>query len=381
MLTEQGCVSRRARLWQRLPHEVDCALLTSPQALAYFAGYEASPYVFNSQEAPAALILQRGGLAILVADNAQEPFAEAAWVDRREQPLWYRCVEAAPHRGGLLVAEVVRLLEEVAPSGLACEFSRTPLGIIAGLRLSQPGVDLHDLDDDLRQLRRVKEVDELAQIRRSLHAAEAGLAAVRQQLRPGMTERDVYRLVLKTASEAAGEPVLVYGDFVAGPRCEQGGGPASDRPVGAGELVLLDYSVVLGGYRGDFCTTFVCAGEPSEKMREMHAACLAAIEAGRQALRPGVTGSEVYQACRAVLAERGWADRFPHHAGHGIGLGHPEPPYLVPESTEVLQAGDVVTLEPGLYLPGVGGMRYEHNYVVTPTGCEQLTQHSLSLTQ
>jgi Xaa-Pro aminopeptidase len=116
-------------------------------------------------------------------------------------------------------------------------------------------------------------------------------------------------------------------------------------------------------------------------MREMHAACLAAIEAGRQALRPGVTGSEVYHACRAVLAERGWADRFPHHAGHGIGLGHPEPPYLVPESTEVLQAGDVVTLEPGLYLPGVGGMRYEHNYVVNPTGCEQLTQHSLSLTQ
>jgi len=381
MLTSAGCLARRTRLWQRLPSEVDCVVVTSAPALIYLAGFEASPYAFSSQEAPAALLLHRRGDAILVADNVQEAFARQAHVDRLESPVWYRCVEAAGHRGGLWVEAVVRVLEELRPTGLACEFSRTPLGIVAGLRHNQPGVGLHDLDDDLRQLRRVKEPDELELIRRSLRVAEAGLAAVRQQLRPGHTELDLYRLVVKTASEAAGEPVTVYGDFVSGPRCEEIGGPATDRRIHAGELVLLDYSVVLRGYRGDFCTTFVCAGEPTARQRDMQAACLAALEAGREALRPGVTGGEVFQACRSVLATRGWADHFPHHAGHGIGLGHPEAPFLVPESSEILQAGDVVTLEPGLYLAGVGGMRYEHNFVLTPTGCEQLTHHSLDLRQ
>jgi Xaa-Pro aminopeptidase len=87
----------------------------------------------------------------------------------------------------------------------------------------------------------------------------------------------------------------------------------------------------------------------------------------------------VHAAVRDKLAERHLAEYFPHHAGHGVGLGHPEAPFIVPESSETLAAGDVVTLEPGVYLPGTAGMRYERNYLITETGYENLSDHPTSI--
>lgn len=366
-------------MWNRLPTGIDTALITARPHLMYFAGFEASATVFNSQEAGAALLLTRQGAAVLVSDNAQEPFSKAACVTERIQPLWYRCVEAAPHRGGLLVRATADWLKSQAPAGLAFERSQVPWGMLEELLQRQPRLRLHDLDPDLRVLRKTKHPDEQAQIRECLRVAGGAVAAARAEVRPGMTGLDLQRLVQRVASEQAGRAVQVYGDFVSGPGAEAGGGPATNRAVQAGELVLLDYSVVINGYRGDFCTTFLCDGEPSPRQREMHAACMAALAAATQALHPGRTGREVYAACRGPLEQAGLAQHFPHHAGHGIGLGHPEPPYFVPESDERLEAGDVVTLEPGLYIPGVGGMRFEHNYVVTPQGPQQISHHSLSL--
>jgi Xaa-Pro aminopeptidase len=379
MITEQGCLARRTALWNRLPDSIDTALITARPHLMYLAGFEASATVFNSQESGAALLLTRQGDAVLVADNVQEPFSRAAFVTARVEPLWYRCVEAAPHRGGLLVQATAEWLKSRSPAGLAIERSQVPWGMLQELVEGQPGLKLHDLDPDLRALRRTKHADEQAQIRECLRVAGEAVAAARREVRPGMTGLDLQRLVLRVASEQAGRPVHVYGDFVSGPGAEAGGGPATNRAVQSGELVLLDYSVVINGYRGDFCTTFVCDGQPTSRQREMHAACMAALDSATRALQPGRTGREVYAACRAPLESAGLAQHFPHHAGHGIGLGHPEPPYLVPESGEVLEIGDVVTLEPGLYIPGVGGMRFEHNYIITPQGPQQISHQSLSL--
>ncbi|MFN8855111.1 MAG: M24 family metallopeptidase [Planctomycetaceae bacterium] len=379
MITEQGCLARREALWQRIPAEFDTALITARPHLMYLAGFEASATVFNSQASAASLILTREGDAVLVADNAQEPFSRAAFVPERGEPLRYRCGEAAPHRGQLLGQTTAEWLRSRSKSGLAIEFSHTPWLILAGMTSGPSPLRLHDLDADLRALRKSKHPDEQAQIRECLRVAGEAVAATRRDVRPGMTGLDLYRLVLRVASEVAGRPVHVYGDFVSGPGAEAGGGPASNRSVQSGDLVLLDYSVVINGYRGDFCTTFVCDGTPTSRQREMHAACMAVLESARTLLQPGRTGRDVYAACRAPLESAGLGNHFPHHAGHGIGLGHPEPPYLVPESDERLEVGDVVTLEPGLYIPGVGGMRFEHNYIVTQEGPEQISHHSLSL--
>ncbi|MSR58094.1 MAG: aminopeptidase P family protein [Planctomycetaceae bacterium] len=379
MLTEAGCRARRERLWEKLPREVDWVIVTEPAHLIYFADFCPSPFVFNSQNARGILLLGRSGEAVLIADNLLELYLKSAFVSERVMPVWYHCVESAGDRGSLLVATALARLASCAGRSFAYEPSCCPAGLLDGLRAIRPGLALTDLTPIVGALRRAKHADEIALIRRSLKVATAGLRAAMREIQPGMTELDAYRLVQRVAGEAAGAQVLVYGDFVSGPRCEQVGGAPSDRVVKAGELVLLDFSAVIGGYRGDFCNTFVCAGQPSPQQLELFNACLAAMQAGERSLRAGVSGRVVDAAVRQVMTQRGLGDRFPHHAGHGVGLGHPEAPFLVPESSETLVAGDVVTLEPGAYVPGVGGMRYERNYLITGGGYESLSDHPISI--
>jgi Xaa-Pro aminopeptidase len=379
MPTEQGCRARRDRLWKLAPAELDWIVITDPAHLTYFSAFAPSPFVFNTQGARGVLILGRDGSAILVADNVQESTARSAFVTERVLPVWYRCVEAAGSRLELLAKETLNRLTACRGQTIGYEAPTCPAAIVDALRATRTGVQLVNVEPWIHQLRRSKDADEVQLIKFSLAAATAGLRAAMKDVRPGMTELDVYRLVQRVAGEAAGRQVLIYGDFVSGPRCDEGGGVPSSRPIQAGDLVLLDYSVVIDGYRGDFCNTFICQGEPSPKHREMYAACVAAMAAGENQLRPGVPARAVFEAVRRELAARGYAQYFPHHAGHGIGLGHPEAPFLVPESTETVIAGDVVTLEPGLYIPGVGGMRFERDYLITPDGYESLSDHPISI--
>src|SRR5262249_42106606 len=206
----------------------------------------------------------------------------------------------------------------------------------------------------------------------------AGLAGMRS----GMTEMDAWVLVNRAATEALGEQVSVYGDFASGPRGEtEKGGPPTSRRIEKGDLLLLDFSVVVSGYRGDFTNTFAVGGGPTARQRELFEACLGALRAGEARLRPGTPAREVDAAVRGHFASRGLDHAFTSHSGHALGLGHPEPPYFVPHSTDTVMAGDVVALEPGLYIEGQGGMRYERNYLITPDGFEVLSNHELRIGQ
>ena len=140
-----------------------------------------------------------------------------------------------------------------------------------------------------------------------------------------------------------------------------------------GDLLLLDFSVVVDGYRGDFTNTFAVGGGPTPRQRELFEACVGAMQAAESAAQARALAREVDAAVSDHFRSLGLLDHFPHHTGHGIGLGHPEPPYSVPGSDEVLVEADVVTLEPGLYDEGVGGMRIERNYLITAGGFETLS--------
>jgi len=120
--------------------------------------------------------------------------------------------------------------------------------------------------------------------------------------------------------------------------------------------------------------------EPSRMQRELMDLCLAALAAGEQALRAGVLGAEVAMAVNRVLTDASEAYLLPHHTGHGLGLEHPEAPVLGRNSNEALLPNDVVTIEPGVYVPNVAGIRIEHNYVITPEGCRRLSRHFIGLT-
>jgi Xaa-Pro aminopeptidase len=381
MLTAEGCARRRERLWRALPDECDALIVADPSHLAYFAGYVASPFLFRSVEAGALLLLQPER-ATLVADNLLGPFVERAHVDEVVAPVWYEAKTKAPHRLGMLVASALGQMAAMPAHRLGVEMTAVPSGLIEGLRAKRPGIELLDISPLIRPLRRAKDPDEVETLRRSMRAGEAAHAAALAQVEPGMTELDAFAIVQGAALQAAGEPVLVYGDFASGPRCEtERGGPPTSRTIERGDLLLLDFSVVVSGYRGDFTNTFAVGAPPTSGQRRLFEACVGALEAGEATLRAGTPARDVDAAVRGHFGALGLEEHFGSHSGHGLGLGHPEPPYLVPGSDEVLVAGDVVAIEPGLYIQGVGGMRFERNYLVTKDGFETLSRHEIRITQ
>src|SRR5262249_53150658 len=171
---------------------------------------------------------------------------------------------------------------------------------------------------------------------------------------------------------------IVYGDFTVTNGTKRGGPPTTHK-LKKGETFILDFSVVVQGYRSDFTNTLVVGGEPTAEQKRLFGLCVAAMEAGERELKAGAKCQTVYDAIHGTFAAAGVADYFNTHAGHGLGIAHPEPPFIVRHSTETLVAGDVVTLEPGLYINDIG-IRIEHNYRITDEGYERLSNHVISLT-
>jgi Xaa-Pro aminopeptidase len=231
----------------------------------------------------------------------------------------------------------------------------------------------------LRRLRRKKEPDEIELLRCAIRAGEAGQRRGRELIRPGISEFALYREIQSAAQEELGSPAVVYGDFrAASPDRPRAGGLPTEYVLQEGDTFISDFSVVVSGYRGDFTAT-MAVGAPTKGHQGLLKLCRAALASGEEALNPGASAREVYRAVAAPFVAAGRPEVFPHHAGHGMGLGHPEAPAFVPGSDEILDAGEVVTLEPGAYVEGIGGVRIEHNYLINRNGCERLSHHNVEL--
>lgn len=363
MLTAEGCRRRRERLWAKLdpPAESDYLLLSDPIHLVYFANYWADPISLGAGF-PAYLLIRKDGHAKLLHENRAPKSALLAHADERRSIPWYD--GSAPGNGPRQLA----VLAEVNP-------------MRSGLRIHDRPGDLmaSQLIHTVAEMRRQKDPDEIEALRRCMRATDAGHAWALSNVKPGMTELDVYSGISATCVRAAGMPVIVYGDFAVSPGPERRGGAPTERVLQNGDMLILDYSVVIQGYRSDFTNTLVVGGQPNADQKRLYDLCIAAMAAGEKELRAEASCLTVYQAVRGVFDQAGVADAFPHHAGHGLGITHPEDPYLVKAANQHLLTGDVVTLEPGLYLPGVGGIRIEHNYLITPTGFERLSNHAIVL--
>ena len=364
MLTAAGCRQRRQRFWQQLdpPPASDFLVLGDPIHLMYLANFHADPFSLGA-ESRGYLMVRRDGHAKLIHDNRVPPSAQQAHVEERQIVDWYDGQH--PARGPRQLAP----LETVNPRSM---------GLRIHDRLGDPYANT--LVHTLAALRRRKDPDEVELLRRCMRVTDAGHAWARGHIQPGMTELDVYAGVSAACLHAAGQPVIVYGDFAVSPGPERRGGPPTRRVLAPSDLFILDFSVVIGGYRSDFTNTLAVGGKPTPEQQRLFDACVAAMAAGEKELRSGMLCSSVYQAVRHVFERQGVAEHFPHHAGHGLGLTHPEAPFLVRYADETLQAGDVVTLEPGLYVANVGGIRIEHNYLITENGYERLSNHTIALT-
>ncbi|GDX41122.1 hypothetical protein LBMAG21_14140 [Armatimonadota bacterium] len=379
MLTAEGCLKRRERLWQSLDLKPDWIVLSEPQHLIYFANFAPSPFTYATQNASAVLLLGADGSSILVADNLQGEFAKKAHVDRVESFEWYNGRGTAPYRTALLTETVVNILKTCEGSRFGYE-PATHSGILEGIRGQRQKVETFDVSSVIHTLKRSKDPDEVAILRRCMRSAEAGFSSAIRNIKPGMTELQAYELVASAVMEEAQDRVIVYGDFATGPHAFGGGGGPTLRVIEKNDFILLDFSVIIHGYRGDFANTFVVdGGKANSRQHEMARVCLEGMATGEKLLQAGTACNELDVAIRNVYKQHGAWEYFQHHAGHGLGLGHPDAPYIVPESTDSLVEGDVITLEPGMYIPNVGGMRFERNYLITKDGFECLTNHFLGL--
>ena len=236
------------------------------------------------------------------------------------------------------------------------------------------GFTLVPEQDPVATLRRTKTPEEVECLKRAAAIADEAFASLIPELRVGMTEAQAALRLEVLIRETDAEGIAF------GVNCSTGANAALNhynpsldpRPLAEGDLLLFDFGACCSGYRSDITRT-VSVGKPQERAREIYGIVLRANLAAIEAVQSGKPGSEIDAVARDLIAEAGYADFFGHGLGHGIGLEIHEAPGLSLRSNDSLEAGMVATIEPGIYLPGFGGVRIEDDVVVGPDGCEVIT--------
>jgi Xaa-Pro dipeptidase len=340
--------------------DLDAAYVTRPVSIEYLTGVHAEPY-----ERLMALAI-RGDRATLIVPAIERENAERARPDAdidswRDGEDPYRLVHRALHGSDRLGVEKEHL------TIAAAEALRERLG----------AHDLVEVGHEIRRLRRTKSRAELEKLARAAEITDAATQEILGELHGGQTELEI-AVALGASIGTAGGTLAFDTLVLSGPNTALPHGRPSGRRLAAGDFILLDFGAAFEGYRAD-TTRMAVVGEPSARQREIHGLVLAAHDAAIAAVKAGATTGAVDSAARKVIEAAGLGDRFFHRTGHGLGLETHEDPSLDPGSTTVLEVGMVFTVEPGVYIPGWGGVRIEDDVVVEAAGCRLLTKADRSL--
>ncbi len=246
------------------------------------------------------------------------------------------------------------------------------------MRAAFPSVAMVPTENVVEGMRIVKDAGELDMMRAAGHVADTAFSAMIGQLKAGMTENEVAAL-LEYEMRKAGAQGTSFATIVgSGARGALPHGIASDKVIKAGEVIVIDFGVNYRGYMSD-CTRTVALGEQPDDIRDVYGKLLEAQQLGLSCIRAGVSSRSIDTAVRGKLGEYGLAQYFTHGLGHGVGLEIHEAPRLSQGTDTVLEPGNIVTCEPGVYLPGRYGMRIEDSVIVTASGFESLTSLSKEL--
>jgi Xaa-Pro aminopeptidase len=312
-------------------------------------------YLTGLQSSNAAVLVDPAGEATLYTDFR---YAEAArdveGVEFHQTPRY-----------------VVSALAELL-SGRRVAVEATHLSLASADTLRAGGVELVSTTGVVEGLRAVKEPQELEAMRRAGAISDRVYTELAEQPFVGRTETELAWWLEQAWHEAGADGpsfdgIVAFGENGARPHAK-----LRDMPIPEGTLVVVDAGCSVDGYASD-CTRTFFTGEPDGRLRELYDLCLQAQLDGLAAVRPGAVGRDVDAASRVAIEAAGMGDRYGHGLGHGVGLDIHEEPNLRPESSSVLEVGNVVTVEPGLYLSGDVGVRIEDMVVVTDDGCERLT--------
>ncbi|MBA4542685.1 MULTISPECIES: Xaa-Pro peptidase family protein [Thermoactinomyces] len=347
----------------------DLAFIHSPHSVFYLSGFMCNPHerlmgIFVFPEANPLLVCPRleeenarqSGWAhqILAYDDAENP-----WERIREQ-----LVRCSVGEGAVVAVE------------------KDHLSVARAEQLQQviPRMELCPVDEYLNELRVLKDETEIAILQKAAKLADEAVAVGIDALKPGITEMEVVAEI-ELAMKKKGVQAMSFATTVLfGEKSALPHGTPGLRPLKRGELVLFDLGVVVDGYCSDITRT-VAFGPIDEKQKEIYHTVLEAETAAIAACKPGVRLGDLDLVARRVIEEAGYGQYFTHRLGHGLGIDVHEFPSIHQANDQVLQAGMVFTIEPGIYLPGSGGVRIEDDVVITEEGCQVLTHYPKELIQ
>jgi Xaa-Pro aminopeptidase len=280
-------------------------------------------------------------------------------------PGLFRIVDAT----GEIIAELAGLLAGrvgIDPAKTSVESHGKLLEAVAD------GVEIVAVEGLVADLRRVKDEAEIAAIAAAAELADEVYAGIEEDGLVGRTEREVALAAEARMRELGAEGPSFATIVAAGPNAALPHAVPGEREIGAGEYVIVDMGAIVDGYCSD-CTRTLVDGEPDPAQRGVYELVLSAQQAGLDAIREGVGGRAADAIAREVIASAGYGERFGHGLGHGVGIEVHEPPRLSKRSDDILRAGEVVTVEPGVYVPSEFGVRIEDLVVVTTDGHRNLS--------
>lgn len=269
------------------------------------------------------------------------------------------------------------LAQQVAAAGLTqvgIEGDYVTVDQHQGYQSDLAGCELHSITGLVEELRMIKDEAELAIMRRAAAIADEAFAQILPLIKPGVVERDL-AIELEYRMKKLGAEGLAFDIIVAsGVRSSLPHGRASDKVIESGDLVTFDFGALYQGYCSDMTRT-VMVGEPTAEQRKIYEVVLEAQKRGVAACRAGLTGKELDDVCRSYIQEQGYGEAFGHGTGHGVGrFIHEGPKVSVRGEQDLLKPGMIVTIEPGIYLAGWGGVRIEDMVLVTESGCESFSK-------
>lgn len=329
---------------------IDALLVTDPYNRRYLTGFTGT-----------------AGVAI-VSQNDAVFITDFRYTEQAEKEVeGFRIVQ---HEKSI-IEEVADQIEAMNVSALGFEKDQVSYGLYE-LYAEQVKAALKPVSGLVEQLRIIKTPEEIEVLKQAAKIADDAFEHIIQYIRPGITELDVSNelefFMRKQGATSSSFSIIV----ASGHRSALPHGVASDKVIESGDFVTLDYGALYNGYISDITRT-VAVGEPSEKLKEIYAITLAAQELALEKIKGGMTGIEADRIARDYITAHGYGDAFGHSTGHGIGLEVHEAPGLSFKSETLLEPNMVVTVEPGIYLPQIGGVRIEDDIIITENGNERLT--------
>lgn len=350
-------MKRTDKLLAALP-ENTAALLHNASNIYYLSGYT-------------------GEGLLLVAPGINAVITDFRYVEAAEKQCPGFTVHAI--RAGVSHVQVANeLLKNAGFGKLAVEDNVVTVRAMKEIEKTMPGMEFIPMDFRPEKLREVKDDDELSRIERACDITCQAFEYICGFIAPGCTEREIglaldYKMLQLGAQGLAFDTIVASGENGSLPHAVPG-----DREICEGDMITIDFGARYEGYDADMTRT-VAVGQPSEKMRRIYDIVLHAQETAQAAIAPGVRCSDIDKTARDIITEAGYGDCFGHSTGHGVGIDIHEEPRVSARSEQILTPGNIVTVEPGIYVPGLGGVRIENTCVVTETGVRALCGASKEL--